>query len=148
MFARTGIPPNIQQFLSTGKLVKCDNDVRKDSNLSLKIRLCGGSNSDICYSSGSLFICKECDQTLCSECNNRVHQHPKRAHHKPYDESKTVDQSIDSSNADSAFESLEEFEVALSQKSERSFSDAMLIASYPCRRVWSHFFQNIPERSN
>ena len=47
--------------------------------LNLEVR---GGNCDICYISGSLFICRECKQTLCAECNARVHQHPKRTHHK------------------------------------------------------------------
>ena len=80
VLAKTGIPPNIQQFIAGTKLVTSSADTKDNSTLSNK--LCGGSNSDICYSSGSLFICKECKQTLCAECSGRVHHHPKRAHHK------------------------------------------------------------------
>ena len=130
VFAKTGIPPNTQQFIAGTKLVTSSADIKDNSTLTLKIKLCGGSNCDICYSSGSLFICKECKQTLCVECSGRVHQHPKRAHHKPdrLYVGAPDDASLDTSNTDT-HDSVENFEIVLSQDSERSLSDAMLIAT-------------------
>ena len=85
----------------------------------------------ICYSSGSLFICNECKQTLCAECSGRVHQHPKRAHHKPdrLHDGTPDDTSLDSSITTDAVDSVGDYELPLSQYSEQSFSDAMLVAT-------------------
>ena len=46
--------------------------------------MAGGSGEcDICFGPGE-FVCRECqNQITCKECCDRVHQHPKRAHHKP-----------------------------------------------------------------
>ena len=130
VFAKTGIPPNMQQLLANRKLVKSSSDLTKNSTLNLKVKLCGGGNCDICYISGSLFICKECEQTLCAECNARVHQHPKRTHHKtnPLSECTENITNLDVSNSN-MFDSLEDFETQLSQGSEQSFSDAILVAT-------------------
>ena len=68
VFAKTGIPPNMQQLLANRKLVKSSSDLTKNSTLNLKVKLCGGGNCDICYISGSLFICKECEQTTNTVC--------------------------------------------------------------------------------
>ena len=113
VFSKTGIPPSTQQIMAGTKIVTSSTDIN-NSTLNLKIKLCGGSNCDICYSSGSLFICKECKQTLCYECNDRVHQHPKRANHKP---DKLHSGALDTSNTDT-YDSMDEFDLALSQDSE------------------------------
>ena len=109
VFAKTGIPPNMQQLLANRKLVKSSSDLTENSTLNLKVRLCGDGNCDICYISGSLFICKECEQTLCAECNARVHQHLKRTHHKtnPLSECAENITSLEMSNSN-VFQSLED----------------------------------------
>ena len=47
--AKTGIPPDAQQFISGTKLVTSSTDIKGDSTLTLEIKLVGGSNCDICY---------------------------------------------------------------------------------------------------
>ena len=79
------VPVHMQRMLYGGKLLKSDYDVISlphGVTISLIIMLCGGgSNCDICYETGSLHVCSECDQVLCTDCNNKVHKHPKRSHH-------------------------------------------------------------------
>ena len=76
-------------------------------------------------------ICNECKQTLCAECSGRVHQYPNRAHHKP---DRLHDGTLDGTSQDSsittdAVDSVGDYELPLSQNSERSFSNAMVVAT-------------------
>lgn len=59
-------------------------DIGKECNVFLNLNFAGGSGEcDICFGPGE-FVCRECkNQITCKECCDRVHQHPKRAHHKP-----------------------------------------------------------------
>ena len=128
VFAKTGIPPNAQQLLANTKLVKSSSNIIDNTTLNLKVQLSGGNNCDICYSFGPLFICKECEQTLCAECSYRVHQHPTRAHHKTnaFTETQKNDETLDTSGSDDSVQGLD---AQLSQESEQSFLDAILIAT-------------------
>ena len=81
----TGISPDVQQLLYGNKLIQSSSDVERlpnEATITLKLKLLGGGNCDICYSNSVLHVCDECDQTLCTECNDRVDQHPKRTLHK------------------------------------------------------------------
>ena len=68
----------------------------------------------------------DCDQYLCLDCNERVHQHPKRSQHNP----QAVD-SLPSAPAmeDSVTLSEDEYDMELSPSVEKSFVDAELIAT-------------------
>ena len=59
-------------------------DIGKECNVFLNLNFAGGSGEcDICFGPGE-FVCRECkNQITCKEYCDRVHQHPKRAHHKP-----------------------------------------------------------------
>ena len=133
--AHTGISPDVQQLLYGNKLIQSSSDVERLPNeaaITLKLKLLGGGNCDICYSNSVLHVCDECDQMLCTECNDRVHQHPKRMHHKtsliPASQTQACPAEVHCSTSCS-LDSQEEDDTWLSPSTDKLFSDAFLIAT-------------------
>ena len=77
---------NSQKLFYKYKLLAVDDDLYadRDCNVFLNLNITGESGEcDICFSPGK-YLCSNCkNQVTCKECCERVHQHPRRAHHKP-----------------------------------------------------------------
>ena len=133
--AHTGISPDVQQLLYGNKLIQSSSDIERlpnEATITLKLKLLGGGNCDICYSNSVLHVCDECDQMLCTECNDRVRQHPKRTLHKtsliPASPTQAYPAEVHCSTSCS-LDSQEEDDTSLSPSTDKLFSDAFLIAT-------------------
>ena len=83
----TGIPMQLQKLFLATKHLNDDLLIKyidKDSNITMKVGLLGGSNEcDVCFSPGS-HVCMQCSgKVFCSECCIRFHKHPQRNSHSP-----------------------------------------------------------------
>ena len=125
LHAKCGIPLNFQCIYHANRLIKdCDvlQTIPSGSFLTMNIGLLGGSSEcDVCFEE-SQYFCPQCKQHLCSDCNTKVHRHPKRLNHTP--------SKCDSQSASSQYEasSSSEYDMEISPSLESSFIDAELIA--------------------
>ena len=133
VYATTGIPPELQQVLYGTKLLQSQSDLQDlpdEATVSLKLKVVGGGNCDICYSAGLLYECAECDQLLCTECKDRVHRHPKRAHHEITPVVESAEPITEPWCSDLyTHSSQDEYDMTPSPSTEKSFADALLVAT-------------------
>ena len=66
----------------------------------------------------------DCDQYLCNDCSTRVHKHPKRCGHSPYDVTNLFSESLTYSITSDD----DDYSMEISPSLESSFVDAELIA--------------------
>ena len=121
--AKSGIPPNLQHIYHTNHVINdCHalQNLPNESNLTINVGIKGGGKEcDVCFDKGQYF-CSKCNQNLCTDCNNKVHRHPKRANHSPIE--------ISASQQHESLSSDDEYDMEISPSLESSFVDAELIA--------------------